>query len=140
MTLKEVSVCHKLKFSNPYIFETWFNDDNGVKIKGLENQSLWQKLNSFFYFTYLWKRLKIKNNFEIPILFFFFSYFNLNFILNFLWSFSLFSESSVKKETYSFVKIWFKYFKLQPPWNDPIFQQFILYRGTGSTTKYVKTT
>ena len=69
---KELSLCHKLKFSNPYIFGTWccrllifqtkmiwcirihslkfLRCTNWVaEIYELENQSLCQRLNSFIY-------------------------------------------------------------------------------------------
>ena len=66
--LKELSLCHKLKFSNPYIFailkcislifQTQIISSNiihslkylrsvSLGCKDIENQSLWQKLNSF---------------------------------------------------------------------------------------------
>ena len=66
--VKELSLCHKFNFCNPYIFATWWCKSlifqsyiiwsNSITyIKGLrhwvatilklENQSLWQKLNSF---------------------------------------------------------------------------------------------
>ena len=50
MALKELSLRNKLKFSNPYIFATFY--DIGLqKIQGLEDQSLWHKLN-FSGFNY----------------------------------------------------------------------------------------
>ena len=68
--LKELSLCHKLKFSNLYIFTTgwcrplifqtniiWSNRILSLKylrhwvaqILGLENLCLWQRLNSFVF-------------------------------------------------------------------------------------------
>ena len=76
-TIKELSLCHKFNFCNPYIFATWWCKplifktyiiwSNSIysllnikglrhwvaKILKLENQSLWQRLNSQFLFNLL---------------------------------------------------------------------------------------
>ena len=64
---KEFSLCHKINFSNPYIFETWWckhlifqtiwsnriqsiskvDYTASCNIIGIKNQSMWQKFNSF---------------------------------------------------------------------------------------------
>ena len=86
---KELSFCHKLAFSNPYIFETWWckpllfqtwtiiwsNRINSLNYqrsrktgwKELENQSLWQKLNSFMrhYTTTLFTRSSSSFKFKV---------------------------------------------------------------------------
>ena len=69
---KELSLCHKFKFSNPYFFATWWckplifhtliiwsnrihslkclrSSTLGYKDTGIKNQSLWQRLNFFIW-------------------------------------------------------------------------------------------
>ena len=68
-----MSFSHKFKFSNPYVFAIWchrpqiFQIMNSVRskvytirlYKGLENLSLWQRLNSF---TFVIFQIRIKIN------------------------------------------------------------------------------